>query len=186
MSQNKPFPLTARVPIGRDAQGRPVAPSEDFVRLWDAVFKRVGEYKALTNIELEELINQMSDHGALEGLADDDHPQYHNDARGDARYSQLGHSHAYSSLTGVPPAGEVVATVPANSFEHSQTIAAPGLLASHRVSLSVAHHSDSDENSEEMLSITCMSATAGADTLTVYLSFTEPHSGPIRLNYQAS
>lgn len=29
------------------------------------------------------------DHGALNGLADDDHPQYHNDARGDARYLQL-------------------------------------------------------------------------------------------------
>lgn len=27
-----------------------------------------------------------SDHGALTGLADDDHSQYHNDARGDARY----------------------------------------------------------------------------------------------------
>lgn len=37
----------------------------------------------------------VSDHGALTGLNDDDHPQYHNDARGDARYtpvnpSQLG------------------------------------------------------------------------------------------------
>ena len=28
----------------------------------------------------------ISDHGALTGLADDDHPQYHNDTRGDARY----------------------------------------------------------------------------------------------------
>ncbi len=27
-----------------------------------------------------------SNHGGLTGLADDDHPQYHNDARGDARY----------------------------------------------------------------------------------------------------
>lgn len=27
-----------------------------------------------------------SDHGALAGLTDDDHPQYHNDSRGDARY----------------------------------------------------------------------------------------------------
>lgn len=35
-----------------------------------------------------------SDHGSLTGLADDDHPQYHTDARGDARYSQLGHDHA--------------------------------------------------------------------------------------------
>lgn len=28
----------------------------------------------------------ISDHGALTGLADDDHTQYHNDTRGDARY----------------------------------------------------------------------------------------------------
>jgi hypothetical protein len=31
----------------------------------------------------------VSDHGLLTGLADDDHTQYHNDARGDARYWQL-------------------------------------------------------------------------------------------------
>lgn len=43
----------------------------------------------------------VTDHGALTGLADDDHTQYHNDARGDARYSLLAHNH-----TGVyQPAG---------------------------------------------------------------------------------
>lgn len=36
----------------------------------------------------------VTDHGALTGLADDDHAQYHTDARGDARYSPLGHTHA--------------------------------------------------------------------------------------------
>ena len=35
----------------------------------------------------------VTDHGALTGLGDDDHPQYHTDARGDGRYSQLGHLH---------------------------------------------------------------------------------------------
>ncbi len=35
-----------------------------------------------------------TDHGALTGLGDDDHPQYHTDARGDARYSLTGHTHA--------------------------------------------------------------------------------------------
>lgn len=35
-----------------------------------------------------------TDHGALTGLADDDHAQYHNNARGDARYSLLAHSHS--------------------------------------------------------------------------------------------
>lgn len=37
----------------------------------------------------------VSDHGALTGLADDDHPQYLNQARGDARYALLGHTHNY-------------------------------------------------------------------------------------------
>ena len=31
----------------------------------------------------------VTDHGALTGLGDDDHPQYHTDARGDARYVGL-------------------------------------------------------------------------------------------------
>lgn len=34
-------------------------------------------------------IGGVTDHGGLSGLADDDHPQYHNDARGDARYLPL-------------------------------------------------------------------------------------------------
>lgn len=32
-------------------------------------------------------------HNLLTGLGSDDHTQYHNDARGDARYSQLSHNH---------------------------------------------------------------------------------------------
>ena len=35
----------------------------------------------------------VTDHGLLTGLADDDHTQYHNDTRGDARYSLSGHNH---------------------------------------------------------------------------------------------
>jgi hypothetical protein len=41
------------------------------------------------------------DHGDLTGLGDDDHSQYHNDARGDARYSPLGHSHSYEAAGAV-------------------------------------------------------------------------------------
>jgi len=46
----------------------------------------------------------VTDHGAMTGLDDDDHPQYHNDARGDARYSQLGHGHAIADTTGLQDA----------------------------------------------------------------------------------
>lgn len=41
----------------------------------------------------------VTDHGALTGLADDDHSQYYNQTRGDARYSQLGHTHTASEVT---------------------------------------------------------------------------------------
>ena len=36
----------------------------------------------------------VTDHGALTGLGDDDHPQYLNNARGDARYAALSHNHS--------------------------------------------------------------------------------------------
>jgi hypothetical protein len=65
----------------------------------------------------------VTDHGMLTGLNDDDHTQYHTDARGDARYSltshnhaadysPLGHNHTLASLTGVaittPASGNVL------------------------------------------------------------------------------
>jgi hypothetical protein len=52
-----------------------------------------------TTLGIEETSSGVTDHGALTGLSDDDHSQYHNDARGDARYSLLGHGHAASDIT---------------------------------------------------------------------------------------
>jgi hypothetical protein len=45
-----------------------------------------------------------SDHGQLTGLTDDDHTQYYNQTRGDARYSQLGHYHGLADISDFPPA----------------------------------------------------------------------------------
>jgi hypothetical protein len=49
---------------------------------------------AVDGSQLTNLPSVVGDHGALSGLADDDHAQYHTDARGDARYSVLAHNHA--------------------------------------------------------------------------------------------
>lgn len=46
----------------------------------------------------------VTDHGSLTGLSDDDHPQYHNNARGDARYAGIVHNHAISDVTGLSTA----------------------------------------------------------------------------------
>lgn len=50
-------------------------------------------------LETLKLGTGASDHGALTGLADDDHPQYHNDARGDARYALVGHTHSNATTS---------------------------------------------------------------------------------------
>ena len=42
-----------------------------------------------------------TDHGALSGLADDDHTQYHTDARGDARYTPIAHASDTTNPHGV-------------------------------------------------------------------------------------
>lgn len=52
----------------------------------------------------------VTDHGALTGLADDDHTQYHTDARGDARYSQLGHTHTATQISDSTATGRSVLT----------------------------------------------------------------------------
>jgi len=41
-----------------------------------------------------------SDHGELTGLTDDDHAQYLNNARGDARYAPLSHQHVNLDISG--------------------------------------------------------------------------------------
>lgn len=53
----------------------------------------------------------VTDHGSLTGLSDDDHPQYFNQARGDARYALLAHSHAITTLTDVQVSSPAVGHV---------------------------------------------------------------------------
>lgn len=43
----------------------------------------------------------VTDHGALTGLADDDHAQYHTDTRGDARYTGIAHASDTANPHGV-------------------------------------------------------------------------------------
>lgn len=59
----------------------------------------------------------ITDHGMLTGLNDDDHGQYHTDARGDARYSLTAHAHGLDDLN------DVIITTPVtdNVLKHNGT-----------------------------------------------------------------
>lgn len=51
-----------------------------------------------------------SDHGSLTGLGDDDHTQYLNNTRGDARYAALSHTQAASTISDSTVVGRSVLT----------------------------------------------------------------------------
>lgn len=58
-------------------------------------------YNDPSNTLSASLIQSGVDHGSISGLADDDHTQYYNEARGDARYQRLsekGNPNGYASL----------------------------------------------------------------------------------------
>lgn len=46
-----------------------------------------------TQVAINAIPAGVTAHGSLTGLGSDDHLQYHNDVRGDVRYSQLMHNH---------------------------------------------------------------------------------------------
>ena len=70
--------------------------------------KSVNGYSLLGSGNIT-VTSDVVDHGALTGLTDDDHTQYHNDARGDARYSSLAHVHAATAISNTP-SGDISAT----------------------------------------------------------------------------
>ena len=54
MADDKLFPYQARVPVTVDG----ALPSVDLIQFLNKLFKRVGEYTALTNVQLEALNGQ--------------------------------------------------------------------------------------------------------------------------------
>lgn len=66
----------------------------------------------------------VTDHGALSGLADDDHSQYHNDARGDARYILLADKGIADGVAELDGSGKVpVAQLPAIAITNTYVVA---------------------------------------------------------------
>lgn len=82
--------------------------------------------------------------------------------------------------------GSAVVTVPAWSLDARADISVPGVSSAMVALLTIARHNDDDENSEELLDVGTLSASAGIGSISVYLGFTSPTSGPVRVNYMVS
>lgn len=109
----------------------------------------------------------VSDHGGLTGLSDDDHPQYHNNTRGDLRYSLLAHTHS-----GVyDPAGTAAAAMAAHlaaGDPHPQYTTAVELNAAIAV-----HEAASDPHPGYLT--TAEGAAADAALIVAHNAATDPH-----------
>lgn len=89
-------------------------PSQEYKALYRLIYKYDTSFTNTTKVALAEVddlrgavdavlnsstLNPVADHGSLIGLGDDDHLQYFNQTRGDARYAQLIHTHTASQIT---------------------------------------------------------------------------------------
>lgn len=81
--------------------------------------------------------------------------------------------------------GVATITVPRNSYEHTETIAVTGVLASNRIILGLAPCADSDENCPEMLDIVSYVATPADGSVTITAAFSQRTSGPVKFNWSA-
>lgn len=112
----------------------------------------------------------VTDHGALDGLADDDHTQYYNQTRGDARYSQLGHTHddRYYTETELQTAGSS-----AVHWENITNRPASGHLFFHEDASDLAGHDKLRQapagGTEEVDAVT-LTAASGHVTISQYIT----------------
>lgn len=92
------------------------------------------------------------------------------------------------------PAGSVLSytasiTVPGTlrgRMEHRETIARAGVTPSSFIKVWLAPTLDTDENDPELIDIVALVAIPATDAFDVLATFSTPHSGPIKLNYEVN
>jgi hypothetical protein len=88
-----------------------------------------------------------------------------------------------STLSGT--ATITVSSAHRGKFEDVETVAAVGVTAASKIFLTLAPTTDDDENSPEMLDLVALSALPATDSLTITATFSQPTSGPIKINWSA-
>lgn len=71
-------------------------------------------------------------------------------------------------------------------FECDQTVTLTGCTPSSVVTVTLAHHSDADENSADLLDVAGLSAQPLTDSTRVTASFSTWTTGPVRINLLAA
>lgn len=102
---------------GATLKTSPVADDEVMIEDSEASFVK-KKIKASTLIG-----SGVTDHGELMGLGDDDHSQYHNDTRGDARYTPIAHGgmtasvHNFDGSGNAPPQAHTATLITSGTLD---------------------------------------------------------------------
>lgn len=83
-------------------------------------------------------------------------------------------------------AGTATITLPNGNgeLEHTETVAAPGVLDTDLVLPWLAAGTDADENTADMIDLRNLSALAGVDEITFTITLSTPLSGPVLINWK--
>ena len=85
-----------------------------------------------------------------------------------------------------PTTSTGVVTVANNALEASTVIAAQGVLPASIVTVALAPSLYADKNCAELLDFVTLWAEAGTDQITLNATFSDPTSGPVKINWSAN
>ena len=85
-----------------------------------------------------------------------------------------------------PLMGVGLLAVADNALEASTIISAPGVAHTSIITVALAPSLDADENSPELLDLVTLWAEAGTDQITLNATFSDPTSGPVKINWSAN
>lgn len=127
------LPSPANLRFSMSAAGREVfeefehgiAESDDEIT-WGAIYNA-----AHVPVDVSNPVGGVTSHSDLTDLDADDHPQYHTNARGDARYSPLGHTHTDKAdlVGGVVPTAQLPSLAITDTFSVASQVAMLALAA---------------------------------------------------------
>lgn len=117
----------------------------------------------------------------LGSMAEADTADYYTAAEVDAGFLAVGAvgAVAFASAT-------ITLANGAGVWEAESVVSVPGVTASQRANVWLAPGSDADENVSSMVDLNTISAACETDALRVFMSFREPQSGPILIQYQVA
>lgn len=134
----------------------------------------LGGRKSVVVKVVQPTADPVTDHGSVVGLGDDDHSQYFNETRGDARYSQLGHGHLAAEISDF--AAAVLALASAVGHGHTSGDISDFNTAVLALASAIGHNHTSADVTDWSAAVLAIAAAVGHNHDAVYSQLGHTHT----------